>query len=79
MIEQAPHRLVGDPGDHVIVAVDVQYLGSVQFGGCGDNQVGDRAPVAVAAVGGEHPLDLQCPVHHRLVDRQPFQGPLAGE
>ena len=36
-IEQAPHRLVGDPGDHVIVAVDMQHLGSVQFGGRGDD------------------------------------------
>lgn len=41
-IEQAPHRLVGDPGDHVIVAVDVQHLGSVQFGSRGDDQVQAR-------------------------------------
>src|SRR5580704_7500364 len=78
-VEQAPHRLAGDLGDHVIVAVDVQHLGAVQFGGRGDDQVRDRAPVAVADMGGEQPLDLQCAVHHPLVDRQPLQCPLAGE
>ncbi len=62
--------------DHVVIAVDVQYLGLVQFGGRGDDQVRDRAPVTVAAVGGEHPLDLQRAVQDRLGDRQPLQRPL---
>lgn len=32
-------------GDHVVVAVDVEYLGLVQFGGRGDDQVRYRPPV----------------------------------
>src|SRR5581483_2145996 len=36
-IEQTPHRLACHLGDQVIVAVDVQHLGTVQFGGRGDD------------------------------------------
>jgi uncharacterized protein len=78
-VKQASHRLAGDLGNHVVVAVDVQDLSLVQFCGCGDDQVRDRAPVTVATVRGEQPLDLQCPVHHGLADRQPLQRPLARE
>jgi hypothetical protein len=40
----------------------LQYLGTVQFGGRGDDQVRDRAPVTIAAMLGKQPLDLQRPV-----------------
>ena len=78
-IEQTPHRLACHLGDQVIVAVDVQHLGTAQFGGRGDDQVRERTPVTIAAVLGKQPLDLQRPVHRRLADRQPLQRPLARE
>jgi hypothetical protein len=40
----------------------VQHLGTIQFGGRGDDQVRDRAPVTVAAMLGKQALDLQRPV-----------------
>src|SRR5215469_1906152 len=78
-IEQTPHWLARHLGDQVVVAVDIQHLGAMQFGGRGDDQVRDRAPVTIAAMLGKQPLDLQCPVHCRLADRQPLQCPLARE
>jgi hypothetical protein len=57
-IEQAPHGLAGHLGDYVVVAVDMQDLGSVKFGGRSDDQVRDRAPVPIAAMPGEQSLNL---------------------
>src|SRR5579859_5797689 len=78
-IEQTPHRLARHLGDQVVVAVDVQHLGTVQFGGRGDDQVRNRATVAIAAMLGKQSLDLQRSVHRRLANRQPLQCPLARE
>jgi hypothetical protein len=52
-IEQTTHWLACHLGDQLVVAVDVQYLGTVQFGGRGDDQVRDRAPVTIAAILGK--------------------------
>jgi hypothetical protein len=52
-IEQTTHWLACHLGDQLVVAVDVQHLGTVQFGGRGDDQVRDRAPVTIAAMLGK--------------------------
>jgi hypothetical protein len=49
--------LAGDRGDEVEVLVDVQDGESGEFGGCCDEEVGDRWGAVLAAVGAES-LDL---------------------
>jgi len=57
--DRGQHWLACHLGDQVVVAVEVQHLGTVQFGGCGDDPVRDRAPVTTAAMLGKQPPDLR--------------------
>src|SRR5216683_7761700 len=69
-------RLPGELSDPVVVSVVVQHGRAIRLGRGGDDQVRQRE-MTVLAAGGEHPMDLQSPLHRggvRVDPAVPAQG-----